>query len=77
MGDAVAAVTDTNFETEVIQAPVPTLVDFWAPWCAPCRAMGPLVDRLAQEMQGKVKVVKLDTSESTDVPARYGRGRPA
>lgn len=72
MGDAVAAVTDDTFESQVIKASVPTLVDFWAPWCAPCRAMGPLVDRLAGELGTKVKVVKMDTSESMEVPARYG-----
>lgn len=72
MGNAVMEVTDSNFETEVIKANVPALVDFWAPWCAPCRAMGPLVDRLSTEMGAKVKVVKLNTSDSTEVPARYG-----
>jgi len=72
MAEAVPAVADSTFENEVINSSVPVLVDFWAPWCAPCRAMGPLVDRLATELNGKVKVVKLNTSDSTEVPARYG-----
>lgn len=72
MGEAVLTVTDSTFENEVIQSSVPALVDFWAPWCAPCRAMGPLVDRLATELLGKVKVLKLNTSDSTEVPSRYG-----
>ena len=62
-------VTDANFDAEVLKAGTPVLVDFWAPWCGPCRAVGPVVDAIAQEFQGKVKVVKLNTDEEQQVAA--------
>ena len=70
MGNAVA-VTDQNFQTEVLNSATPVLVDFWAEWCGPCRAIAPMVEELAAEYQGKLKVVKVDVDESTDVAARY------
>jgi len=70
MGNAVA-VTDQSFQTEVLDAPIPVLVDFWAEWCGPCRAVGPIVEELAKEFAGKLKVVKVDVDESQDVSARY------
>jgi thioredoxin 1 len=77
MGDFVNAVDDKNFEREVLQSDQPVLVDFWAEWCAPCRALAPVVDAVAQEYQGKAKVVKLDVDDSTEVAQRYGiRGIP-
>jgi thioredoxin 1 len=69
---AVADVTDTQWETVVLQSDVPVFVDFWAEWCAPCRAMGPLVDRLANELGEKLKVLKINTQDNPEVPARYG-----
>jgi thioredoxin 1 len=66
------AVNDQNFDKEVLQASVPVLVDFWAPWCGPCRAVAPTVDALAQEYAGKLKVVKLNTDESGEVAMKYG-----
>jgi len=65
-------VTDNTWETAVLQSQVPVLVDFWAEWCGPCRAMSPYVDKLAEEYKGKLKVVKLNTQDNTEVPSRYG-----
>jgi thioredoxin 1 len=65
-------VTDSTWESEVIQSDTAVLVDFWAPWCGPCKAMGPFVDKLAEEYSGKLKVVKLNTQDNMEVPAKYG-----
>ena len=65
-------VTDSTWESSVLNSDTPVLVDFWAEWCGPCKAMGPYVDKLAEEMAGKLKVVKLNTQDNTEVPARYG-----
>ena len=65
-------VTDSMWESTVLQSDTPVLVDFWAEWCGPCKAMGPYVDKLAEEMEGKLKVVKMNTQDNTEVPARYG-----
>jgi|SRR5690606_18741469 thioredoxin 1 len=65
-------VTDTSFEQEVLASSVPVLVDYWAEWCGPCRAIGPTIDRLAGEYAGRLKVAKLDTDENPEVPRRYG-----
>jgi thioredoxin 1 len=70
-------VTDSNFEGEVLKSPTPVLVDFWAPWCGPCKAIAPLLDELADDYAGKLKVVKVNVDENPDTPARYGvRGIP-
>ena len=67
-----SAVTTADFEKEVLQSDVPVLVDFWAPWCPPCRAIGPTLDALADEYQGKAKVVKVDVDDEPEVASRYG-----
>lgn len=64
--------TSSNFETEVYQAEVPVLVDFYADWCNPCKAMGPVVEALAQEYQGKAKVGKINTDDNQDIAMEYG-----
>jgi len=65
-------VTDTSFDAEVLKSGTPVLVDFWAPWCGPCRAVGPTVDAIAKEFSGRVKVVKLNTDEEQQVAIKYG-----
>ena len=65
-------VTDENFQSEVIENDTPVLVDFWAPWCGPCRAMAPAIDAIADEMAGKLKVVKLNTQDPPSTPSNLG-----
>lgn len=64
--------TDANFEQEVLKSDVPVLIDFWAPWCGPCRAMGPVIDELASEYEGQVKVLKMNVDENSGTPGKYG-----
>ena len=65
-------VTDANFETEVLKSDTPVLVDFWAPWCGPCRMVAPIVDELSDEYDGRVKFVKLNTDDNIRTASTYG-----
>ena len=67
----VGEVTDANFEAEVLKATLPVLVDFWAPWCGPCRAVAPVVEEIANEYTGKLKVLKLNTDENPKTAQSY------
>ncbi len=67
-----AEVTDASFETEVLKSDLPVLVDFWAPWCGPCRMVAPIVEELADEYNGKVKFVKLNTDDNVQTASKYG-----
>jgi thioredoxin 1 len=69
---ATPQVTDTTFDQEVLASDVPVLVDFWAPWCGPCRMVAPVVDEIASLYEGKVKVVKINTDDNPTVANKYG-----
>ncbi len=76
-GDHVIQLTDADFETQVLKADVPVLVDFWASWCAPCKAIAPLIEELAASYAGKVRVCKVNVDENLSTPGKYGvRGIP-
>ena len=68
----VVAVTDANFEQEVLQSDVPTLVDFWAEWCMPCKMLAPTIEELGDEYAGRAKVCKLDTDDARDTSMKFG-----
>lgn len=65
-------VTDSTFKQEVLESDAPVLVDFWAPWCGPCRMVAPVVDEIAEQYNGQVKVVKVNTDENPSVASQYG-----
>lgn len=77
MSEHIQYVTDANFEAEVLQSTNPVLVDYWAEWCGPCKMIAPILDEVAKEYDGKLKVAKLNIDENQETPAKYGiRGIP-
>lgn len=76
-GDKVVQLSDADFENEVVNSDIPVLVDFWASWCAPCKAIAPVVEGLAETFAGQVKICKLNVDENPATPGQYGvRGIP-
>ena len=77
MSDKIVHVTDDNFENEVLQSSEPVLVDYWAEWCGPCKMIAPVLDEIAGEYDGRVKIAKLNIDDNPNTPPRYGiRGIP-
>lgn len=77
MSNNISATTDDTFENDVIESNTPVLVDFWAQWCGPCKAIAPVLDDIAQTYAGKVKIVKLDVDSNPNTPPKFGvRGIP-
>lgn len=72
MGTNTKQITDATFKSEVLDSQIPVLIDFWAEWCAPCRALGPTLEEIAAEYNGKVKIVKMNVDENSDVPSQFG-----
>jgi thioredoxin 1 len=77
LGDQIIYVTDNTFEQEVLKSQTPVLVDYWAEWCGPCKMIAPILDEVAKEYQGKLKIAKLNIDENAATPPKYGiRGIP-
>jgi thioredoxin 1 len=72
MSEKIEHVTDADFENKVVKSDLPVLVDFWAPWCGPCRMVGPILEEIAGEYYGRVKVVKVNVDENTQIAASMG-----
>jgi thioredoxin 1 len=77
MNDKIKVVTDSSFEADVIDSTQPVLVDFWAPWCGPCKALAPVLDEIADDYDGKITIAKINVDENDKTPPKYGvRGIP-
>ena len=77
MSDKIIYTTDASFDSDVLQADIPVLVDYWAEWCGPCKMIAPVLDELADEYDGKIKIAKLNIDENPDTPPKFGiRGIP-
>ena len=72
MSEHVHSVADGDFEAEVLKSPIPVLVDYWAEWCAPCRAIAPVLDEVSADYDGRLKVAKIDIDKNPQIPANYG-----
>jgi thioredoxin 1 len=72
MGTATKAVTDASFETDVLKASQPVVVDFWAEWCGPCKMIGPVLEEIAAELQGQIIVAKVNVDQNSSIPGQYG-----
>ncbi len=72
MSEHVTAITDSSFEEDVLKSETPVLVDYWAEWCGPCKAIAPVLDDVAPEYAGKVKIVKMNMDENPNTPPKYG-----
>lgn len=72
MSENTIAITDASFDAAVVKSAVPVLVDFWAPWCGPCVAIGPVLESLAQEYKGKLTIAKMNVDENANIPASFG-----
>ena len=70
--DKVISISDNEFDTKVLEGNLPCLVDFWAPWCGPCKAIGPVIDELADEFAGKVQIAKMNVDDNPATPGKYG-----
>lgn len=77
MSDAIVQVTDATFEAEVLKSDLPVLLDFWAPWCGPCKMIAPILEELSGELAGKLKICKMDVDNNPETPAKFNvRGIP-
>jgi thioredoxin 1 len=70
--DKVMQLSDAAFDAQALQSDIPVLVDFWAPWCGPCKAIGPVIDELASDFDGKVKICKMNVDDNPSTPGKYG-----